>query len=162
VGDRPSGTVTIEEGFGMATTAATTMIHAAIDREQLTAAGRGWGQGINVGGRWTWPTGSGTRGSSFRDSLCDQLRHNVAWHPRSSHEIAVEVGITPAVMDRFMQGDDDALSFATAANVARVVSCRLIDQRIVEGMLDEIGTVAFTVATRNPLRARATRRRSTV
>jgi hypothetical protein len=65
--------------------------------------------------------------------------------------MALEVGITPACMDRFMQGDDDAIPFSVAADVARIAGVRLIDQRIVTGLLDDRGDRALVIPTRNPL-----------
>jgi len=120
-------------------------------------AARGWGQGVQVQGRWTWPTGCPHTGSNYMDSICDQLRHGIAWNRRSSASIAASARIEPAVIDAFMQGDDDALTFAEAARVARVVGKRLIDQRIATGLVEALDGRGFAVPTRNVL-ARTTSR----
>ena len=152
MGGRLVGTMQLEEGLGMAT--ATGAVRVKVGRRELLAARRGWGQGVKVRGLWTWPSGRPTRGYSFRDSITDQLRHAIAWHARSSHAIALDVGITPATMDRFMQGHDNALSFSVAALVARIVGVRLIDQRIVTGLLEERGDREIVIPRRNSLARR--------
>lgn len=136
----------------MATATRSGIVKVRLNGNGCGAARRGWGQGVKIGGRWTWPTGCPTRGQRFDDPIDDQLRHAIAWSPTGSHAIAARAGITAAAMDRFMRGAD-AFTLATAARVARIVGVRLIDQRRVEGYLEaaERGGQPIYVPRRNRL-----------
>lgn len=136
----------------MATATRSGIVKVRLNSNGCGAARRGWGQGVKVGARMTWPNGRPTRGERYDDPIDDQLRHAIAWSPIGSHAIAARAGITPATIDRFMRGAD-ALSLATAARVARIVGVRLIDQRIAEGFIEaaERGGEPIYVPRRNRL-----------
>ncbi len=122
---------------------------------------RGWGQAVQGEHGYEWPNGCGVCSFQFDDSLCDQLRSAIAWHERSSYAIAAAAGITRAAMDRFMQGDDDAISLRKAAAVARLVGHRLADQAIIDGLwnvYEKSGQRTFSVPRMNSLERRAWRR----
>ena len=97
-------------------------------------AARGWGQCVNLDdGRTSWPTGSPPRGDRFDDPIDDQLRYAIAWSEHSSADLARAAGISPAAVDRFMQGGD-VLTLGQAARLAALVGLRLLDQALIEGL----------------------------
>lgn len=122
---------------------------------------RGWGQARWVDGcGYQWPNGRSSCDFRWDDSLCGQLRHAIAFHCRSSHDIAAAAGIEPTAIDRFMQGDDNAISFADASTVARLVGHRLQDQSIIDGLLtvwENTGEPSLSVPRCNRLERRAWR-----
>ena len=123
-------------------------------------AARGWGQGVRLAdGRMSWPTGSPTCGDRFDDPIDDQLRHAIAWSDNASADLARAAGISPAALDRFMQGDD-VLSLKQAARLAPLLGLRLADQAVVLGFVRawEQGGMGVIECPANPLVSAAVRR----
>lgn len=120
---------------------------------------RGWGQAVWVRGTgYQWPNGQSVANFDYTASLCDQLRYAIAHHARSSYAIAAAAGVSRAAIDRFMRGDDDAISLSKAAAVARLVGHRLSDQAVVEGLwgvYEQAGEPTVRLPRHNSLERRA-------
>lgn len=115
----------------------TKTMRRGIDAKHVRGAVRGWGQVCYAAdGSWSWPAGSRRR-SEFRfdDPIDEQLRHGIAWSRSSSHSIARAAGVSPAVIDRFMQGAD-CLTLGDAARIAPLVGLRFADQSLIAGFIN--------------------------
>lgn len=114
-----------------------------------------------VGGRWRITDDNITVGRNYFDTMCDSLRHHVARSGRRAAELSRAAGITQAALDRFMAGDDDAVSMSRAARLAQLVGVRLVDQGLIEKLLDvytDAGDPTIRIPKVNSLERRAWRR----